>query len=194
MLPTNMRVSRRVAISDLADESFRQSAMAKSTCVITCFYDYTGSALRCQPGSALLQEATLCSDKTTPSSESAASKEDSSSADVHTKVAMVVKGEMSSHRYMTCMLLVVLVCAHFGSTNAFNDTTVIQTHDNVHLTEAARKARDGDSTLEDLLHWAIENSDPDQLKQQAEDVATDSVHLSERQREVQQVGSRLLLS
>ena len=92
------------------------------------------------------------------------------------------------------MLLVVLVCAHFGSTNAFNDTTVIQTHDNVHLTEAARKARDGDSSLEDLLHWAIENSDPDQLKQQAEDVATDSVHLSERQREVQQVGSRLLLS
>ncbi len=108
---------------------------------------------------------------------------------------MLVKDEMSSRRFMTCMLLMVgFVCAHFGSTNAFNDTTVSQTYDNVHLTEAARKARDGDSNLEDLLHWAIENSDPDQLKQQAEDVATDSVHLSERQREVQQAGPRLSVS
>ncbi|DBB09552.1 TPA: hypothetical protein ACH3X3_008110 [Trebouxia sp. C0006] len=101
---------------------------------------------------------------------------------------MLVKAEMSSPRYMTCsLLMVVLVCAHFGSTNAFNDTAVSQTYDNVHLTEAARKAQDGDSNLEDLLHWAIENSDPDQLKQQAEHVAADSVHLSERQREVQQL-------
>jgi hypothetical protein len=108
---------------------------------------------------------------------------------------MLVKGEMSSRRHVTCMLLmVVLVCAHFGSTSAFNNTAVSQTHDNVHLTEAARKARDGDSKLEDLLHWAIENSDPNQLKQQAEDVATDNIYLSERQREVQQVGPRLLSS
>lgn len=91
------------------------------------------------------------------------------------------------------LLMVVLVCAHFGSTKAFNDTAVSQTYDNVHLTEAALKAREGDSNLEDLLHWAIENSDPDRLKQQAEDVATDSIHLSERQREVQQVGPQLLL-
>lgn len=102
---------------------------------------------------------------------------------------MLVKGEMFLRSYVTCLLLmVVLVCAHFGSTNAVNDTTVSQTYDNVHLTEAARKARDGDSNLEDLLHWAIENSDPDQLKQQAEDVVTNSAHLSERQREVQQAG------
>ncbi len=108
---------------------------------------------------------------------------------------MLVNGDMSSRRYLTCMLLmVVLVCAHFVSTKAFNDTAVSQTYDNVHLTEAARKARDGDSNLEDLLHWAIENSDPNQLKQQAEDVATDSIHLSERQQEVQQAGPHFLLS
>ncbi len=173
-----------VARSDLADERVSDRAlMAESTCEITCYHDYTGSAL--------LHE---CSDKTTTSSDFVA-KKDSSSADVHTKVAMLVKAEMSSRRYMTCsLLMVVLVCAHFGSTNAFNDTAVSQTYDNVHLTEAARKAQDGDSNLEDLLHWAIENSDPDQLKQQAEHVAADSVHLSERQREVQQVGPRLLLS
>ncbi len=161
--------------------------MAKSTCDVTCYDDYTSSAL--------LHEATLCSDKTTTSSDFVASKKDSLSADVHIEVALLVKGEMSSRRVVTGMLLmVILVCAHTGSTNAVNDTAVSQTHDNVHLTEAARKARDGDSNLEDLLHWAIENSDPDQLKQQAEDVATDSVHLSARQRKVQQAGPRLLLS
>ncbi|KAA6425480.1 MAG: hypothetical protein FRX49_04378 [Trebouxia sp. A1-2] len=151
--------------------------MAKFTCDITCYNDYTGSAL--------LHEATLWSDKTTTSSDVVTAKKDSSSTDVHTKVAMLVKDEMSSRRCMTCMLfMVLLVCAHFGSTNAFNDTAVSQTHDNVHLTEAARKARDGDSKLEDLLHWAIENSDPDQLKQQAENVATDSIYLNDRQREL----------
>ncbi|KAL0022481.1 hypothetical protein WJX79_009954 [Trebouxia sp. C0005] len=128
--------------------------MAKFTCDITCYNDYTGSAL--------LHEATLWSDKTTTSSDVVTAKKDSSSTDVHTKVAMLVKDEMSSRRFS-------------------------QTHDNVHLTEAARKARDGDSKLEDLLHWAIENSDPDQLKQQAENVATDSIYLNDRQREVQQL-------
>ena len=114
--------------------------MAKFTCDITCYNDYTGSAL--------LHEATLWSDKTTTSSDVVTAKKDSSSTDVHTKVAMLVKDEMSSRRCMTCMLfMVLLVCAHFGSTNAFNDTAVSQTHDNVHLTEAARKARDRDSKL-----------------------------------------------
>lgn len=70
---------------------------------------------------------------------------------------------------------------------AHNATAVSQTYESVHLTEAARKANDGEGSLEDLLHWAIENSDPEQLKQQAEVVGRENVDLSSRQKEVQQV-------
>ena len=68
-----------------------------------------------------------------------------------------------------------------------NDTAVSQTYESVHLTEAARQAKNGEGNLEDLLHWAIENSDPEQLKHQAEIIGTENVGLTDRQKEVQQV-------
>ena len=70
---------------------------------------------------------------------------------------------------------------------AHNDTPVRETYESIHLNEAARKAKDGEGGLEDLLHWAIENSDPEQLKQQAEVVGRENLDLSSRQKEVQQV-------
>lgn len=68
-----------------------------------------------------------------------------------------------------------------------NETIVSQTYESVHLTEAARKAKDGEDSLEDLLHWAIENSDPQQLKQQAETAGRDNMGLTARQKAMQQV-------
>ena len=68
-----------------------------------------------------------------------------------------------------------------------NETATSQTYESVHLSEAARKAQGDEGNLEDLLHWAIENSDPEQLKQQAEIVGRENMDLTERQKEVQQV-------
>ena len=66
-----------------------------------------------------------------------------------------------------------------------NETAISQTYESVHLSEAAHKGDDGN--LEDLLHWAIENSDPEQLKQQAGIVGRENMDLTDRQKEVQQV-------
>ena len=70
---------------------------------------------------------------------------------------------------------------------ARNETAVSESYEGVHLTDAVRRSKDGDSKLEDLLHWAIQNSDQDQLKQQAASVAADSVTLNDRQKSIQQV-------
>lgn len=82
-----------------------------------------------------------------------------------------------------------LICLYCTSSQAFlhNETAVSQTYESVHLSEAARKAKDGEGRLEDMLHWAIENSDPEQLKQQAENVGRENMGLTARQQEVQQV-------
>lgn len=94
------------------------------------------------------------------------------------------------HCNLTCMLLLLgCLCVQPHGTNAANETALSQTYESVHLTEAARQSQDDNSNLEDLLHWAIENSDPDQLKQQAEVVGREHVDLDDRQREVQQVSS-----
>ncbi len=101
---------------------------------------------------------------------------------------------LSWHRNVVCMLVLLgCLCTQPRAMAAVNQTAVSQTYDNVHLTEAARKAKDGDSNLEDLLHWAIENSDPDQLKQQAEHVGKEQADLSDRQKEVQQVCSEIFI-
>ena len=88
----------------------------------------------------------------------------------------------------TCSI-VLLLCMHLQAPQAAvqNGTTISQTYESVHLTEAARKAKGDEGSLEDLLHWAIENSDPEQLKQQAEVVGRENMDLSDRQKEVQQV-------
>ena len=79
------------------------------------------------------------------------------------------------------------ILSPFYTVLAVNQTALSQTYESTHLTEAARQGKDGDSKLEDMLHWAIENSDPDKLKQQAEAVNGQDGILSERQKEVQQV-------
>lgn len=83
----------------------------------------------------------------------------------------------------------LLICLYCTSSQAVlhNETAVSQTYESVHLSEAARKSKDGKGSLEDVLHWAIENSDPEQLKQQAETVGREDVGLTARQQEVQQV-------
>ena len=86
-----------------------------------------------------------------------------------------------------CLLLLQYCATTCICVAAQNGSEVSQIYESVHLTEATKKVRDGDSKLEDLLHWAIENSDPEQLKQQAEVVGRDNVDLSDRQKEVQQV-------
>ena len=95
----------------------------------------------------------------------------------------------NARKYASASLLLLFGCLQLLSNSvlAINETALSQTYEGVHLTEAARQGEAGDSKLEDLLHWAIENSDHDQLKQQAQ--ATDEQHgsLTERQREVQQV-------
>ena len=114
------------------------------------------------------------------------------------------------------MLLLGLNACLPAATEAVNHSTAVsQTYEGVHLSEALQKADDGEGKLEDLLHWAIgrtcaacapcysckphgnrwptnvqhtaEHSDPMQLKQQAEDLESDSTKLSERQQEIQQV-------
>lgn len=95
---------------------------------------------------------------------------------------------MIAWRRIACILVLVgFLSMQTGAAFVVNETAVSQTYDSVHLTEAARQATDGDSKLEDLLHWAIENSDPDQLKQQAEVAGREHVELRERQQEIQQV-------
>ncbi|KAL3148863.1 hypothetical protein ABBQ32_001736 [Trebouxia sp. C0010 RCD-2024] len=83
----------------------------------------------------------------------------------------------------------LLICLYCTSSQAVlhNETAVSQTYESVHLSEAARKSKDGKGSLEDVLHWAIENSDPEQLKQQAETVGREDVGLTARQQEVQQL-------
>ena len=78
---------------------------------------------------------------------------------------------------------------HFPAPQAAvqNGTAISQTYESVHLSEAARQAKGEEGNLEDLLHWAIENSDPEQLKQQAETVGRENMDLNDRQKEVQQV-------
>lgn len=85
--------------------------------------------------------------------------------------------------------IILLLCMHLSASQAAvqNESAVSQTYESVHLTEAARKAKGDEGSLEDLLHWAIENSDPEQLKQQAEIVGRENMDLSDRQKEVQQV-------
>ena len=117
---------------------------------------------------------------------------------------------------LACMLCLGLNACLPAATGAVNHSTAVsQTYEGVHLSEALQKVNDGEGKLEDLLHWAIgksctavspcyscqphgnlgpsnvqhvaEHSDPTQLKQQAEDLESDSTKLSERQQEIQQV-------
>ena len=91
--------------------------------------------------------------------------------------------------YSSASLLLLFSCLQLllNSAAAINETALSQTYEGVHLTEAARQGEAGNSKLEDLLHWAIENSDHDQLKQQAQATDDHQGSLTERQREVQQV-------
>lgn len=87
--------------------------------------------------------------------------------------------------------VILLLCMQSSSSTAQaavqNESAISQTYETVHLTEAARKVKGDEGGLEDLLHWAIEHSDPEQLKQQAETVGRENVDLNDRQKEVQQV-------
>lgn len=92
-------------------------------------------------------------------------------------------------KYTAASLLLLCSWLHLlpNSAAAINETALSQTYEGVHLAEAARQGEAGNSKLEDLLHWAIENSDHDQLKQQAQATDDQQGSLTERQREVQQV-------
>lgn len=86
--------------------------------------------------------------------------------------------------------VILLLCMQLSPTAQAavqNESVISQTYESVHLSEAARKAKGDEGNLEDLLHWAIEHSDPEQLKQQAEIVGRENVDLTGRQKEVQQV-------
>ena len=85
------------------------------------------------------------------------------------------------------MLLICMQSPPTAQAALQNESAISQTYESVHLTEAARKAKGDEGNLEDLLHWAIEHSDPEQLKQQAETVGRENLDLTDRQKEVQQV-------
>lgn len=59
--------------------------------------------------------------------------------------------------YAACSACILLLSLNAGLTAAVdsNQTTVSQTYEGVHLSEALQKAKQGEGKLEDMLHWAI---------------------------------------